>query len=717
MKPIAGLICFAVFLSPLSAADDAFPLRASRILFLGDSITHAGGFVNMIELQLRLQSVDPVPELVNAGLPSETCSGLSEPDHPFPRPDIHERLDRALAAVQPDVVVACYGMNDGIYYPFSEDRFQEYQDGISRLIQKVHASGAKLVLMTPPPFDAMPVKAAGKLLPEGSDKYAWFAVYENYDQVIKRYGKWILEQKDHVEMVIDLHTPITAFWEQQRKVDPEFTVAPDGVHCNSTGHRTIAEVFLKACDVESWMPISDQMTQLIDQKAAVLRDSWLSRIGHKRPGMTDGLSLEAASARASEIDLQLQPLIKEACEPISSLRASTGGTVHQIHYASVAQPGELRLMVDYYLWIPDDVKQLRGIIVHQHGCGEGACRGGQTAADDLHWQALARKWNCALMGSMYEPRDGVNCRLWCDPRDGSEQRFLQALDHFAASSGHAELNAVPWCLWGHSGGAFWASLMQVKYPERIVAVWLRSGTAFGYWIKGEIAVPDIPHAAYNVPVMGNPGVKERDDERFHVAWDGIKSMQKAYLEKGAPFFEFAPDLRTGHECGDSRYFSIPFFDFWLQHRLPDAGQVTGQLKPTLDAVDDWKVIMGPKQQEYIETGAIADSTPPSAPTSVATTRTDGGSLVITWTANADIESGIRGFIVERDGKQIAQIPEKPVGRFGRALFQTMSYHDTPELPLPQMQFTDTTATADSVHSYSVRTVNSLELQSEATTTR
>jgi lysophospholipase L1-like esterase len=323
MKPIAGLICCAVFLSPLSAADDAFPLKARRILFLGDSITHAGGFVSMVELQLRLQSVAPVPELVNAGLPSETCSGLSEPDHPFPRPDIHERLDRALAAVKPDVVVACYGMNDGIYYPFSEDRFQKYQDGISRLIQKVHASGAKLVLMTPPPFDAMPLKAAGKLLPEGSDKFAWFAVYENYDQVIERYAKWILEQKDHVEMVIDLHTPISAFWAQQRKVDPGFTVAPDGVHCNSTGHRTIAEVFLKACGVESWMPISDDMTQLMEQKTAVLRDSWLSRIGHKRPGMTDGLSLEAATARAAEIDLQLQPLIQEARKPVCLLPGTT----------------------------------------------------------------------------------------------------------------------------------------------------------------------------------------------------------------------------------------------------------------------------------------------------------------------------------------------------------------------------------------------------------
>ena len=119
MKPIVSLLFPVMFLSPVCAAEKAFPLKAKRILFLGDSITAAGEFVNMIEMQLKLQSVDPVPELVNAGLPSEGCTGLSEPDHPFPRPDVHARLDRALTAVKPDVVVAFYGMKDGIYYPHS----------------------------------------------------------------------------------------------------------------------------------------------------------------------------------------------------------------------------------------------------------------------------------------------------------------------------------------------------------------------------------------------------------------------------------------------------------------------------------------------------------------------------------------------------------------------------------------------------------------------
>lgn len=317
MNPIAALfvLLFLVTQTSCSAMDDAFPLTAKRILFLGDSNTHAGEFVNLIEIQLRLHSVDPMPEIVNLGLASETCSGLSEPDHPFPRPDVHERLDRALAAVKPDVVVACYGMNDGIYYPFSDDRFKTYQSGINRLIEKVHASGAKLVLITPPPFDAMPLKGTARLLPEGKERYAYFAVYENYDQVMKKYGMWLLEQKDRVELVIDVHTPTAAWVEQHRKTSPAYTVAPDGVHCNSDGHRILAETILKAWGVESSEPVSEEISRLINEKGRILHDAWLSHVGHKRPGIAPGLPLDEARAKSQEIDKQLQPLVDAARKP------------------------------------------------------------------------------------------------------------------------------------------------------------------------------------------------------------------------------------------------------------------------------------------------------------------------------------------------------------------------------------------------------------------
>ena len=175
--------------SPLQAKPIIRP--GDRVVFLGDSITAAGHFVSYVEAHLRLQvKGDPV-EVINLGLPSEGCTGLSEPDHPFPRPNVHERLARALEKTRPDVVVACYGMNDGIYYPFSQDRFKKYQQGMQQLSRVVKKSGARLILLTPPAFDPLPLKLAGKLLPAGAEKYAWFAIYEDYDDVIKKYADWL----------------------------------------------------------------------------------------------------------------------------------------------------------------------------------------------------------------------------------------------------------------------------------------------------------------------------------------------------------------------------------------------------------------------------------------------------------------------------------------------------------------------------------------------
>src|SRR5690349_5649624 len=122
-----------VLASPLAAADDIFRDKA-RVVFLGDSNTFAGRFIAYLEVYSRLRHPDRTVELINLGLPSETVSGLSEPDHPYPRPNVHDRLAAALAKTKPTAVVACYGMNDGIYYPFEEERFRKYQEGYRKLI-------------------------------------------------------------------------------------------------------------------------------------------------------------------------------------------------------------------------------------------------------------------------------------------------------------------------------------------------------------------------------------------------------------------------------------------------------------------------------------------------------------------------------------------------------------------------------------------------------
>ncbi len=119
---------------------------AGRIVFLGDSITYGGHYVEYINALLRLDSPQVHRELLDLGLPSETVSGLSEPNHAegkFPRPALSERLARVLDKTRPALVVACYGMNDGIYYPPSAERLAKYQEGIRALREQATAAAPK----------------------------------------------------------------------------------------------------------------------------------------------------------------------------------------------------------------------------------------------------------------------------------------------------------------------------------------------------------------------------------------------------------------------------------------------------------------------------------------------------------------------------------------------------------------------------------------------
>ena len=337
--------------------------------------------------------------------------------------------------------------------------------------------------------------------------------------------------------------------------------------------------------------------------------------------------------------------------------------------------------------------------------------------------------------------------LWFDPRRGSEKVFLKALTDFAAKSGHLEIEKIPWALWGHSGGGIWSDVMATLHPERVLAVRMRSGSALMFLSHPEFTRPDVPAALYKIPMMTNPGVKEKsktpppdpdtrtEGEKMKGPWLGNIATFKEYRAHGG-LIGFAPDPRTGHECGDSRYFAISFLNACLAARLPDKGSKDQTLKP-MDTSKAWlaplfgeeavpvsefkgnrdEAVWLPNKavakswMEYVKVGAPSDTTPPPLPFNVkAISKTDQGTE-ITWSAEADFESGIQQFIVLRDGQELAKVPEKPIGKFGRPLFQSMTYHDTPSQPMPEMRYVDSTAKAGEKHHYSVITVNSVGLKS------
>jgi lysophospholipase L1-like esterase len=289
-----------------------------RIVFLGDSITYAGGYIDDIEAYLVTRYPNQRFEVINLGLPSETVSGLSEPNHAggkFPRPDLHERLDRVLDRTKADLVVACYGMNDGIYYPFSDERFRKYQDGVETLRAAVAKARATLWLVTPPPFD--PVPLAGRTLPEGKDEYGSDRPFEGYDEVLKRYSAWLIGQRRKDWNVIDVHTPLADYLAEQRKHKADFKLAGDGVHLDATGHHLIAREVLRAWgaaadDLDFTNPkgISPELMKQVGKRQQLVRDAYLTDIGHKRPGIAKGFPLDQAIKQAAEMEAKIRELAK-----------------------------------------------------------------------------------------------------------------------------------------------------------------------------------------------------------------------------------------------------------------------------------------------------------------------------------------------------------------------------------------------------------------------
>ena len=103
-----------------AVAQNVETLAGKKAVFLGDSITQAGGYITFTEYYLDKLYPQKNFDIYGLGLSSETVSGLSEKNHAggaFPRPCLFERLGRLLERVKPDVVFACYGINDGIYKP------------------------------------------------------------------------------------------------------------------------------------------------------------------------------------------------------------------------------------------------------------------------------------------------------------------------------------------------------------------------------------------------------------------------------------------------------------------------------------------------------------------------------------------------------------------------------------------------------------------------
>jgi len=280
------------------AAQDVDTLGGKRVVFLGDSNTQAGGYVAFTTYYLEKLNPKKDFDIFGLGLASETLSGLSEDGHAggkFRRPSLFERLGRLLEKAKPEVVFACYGMNDGIYLPLDKDRTASFQKGVLKLIEQCKEAGVKQIfLVTPPIYDFSPTK----------DEF-------NYDVVLTEFAKWELSLKVPGVHVIDLHTAMRKA--RDGRTEP---FSKDKVHFGDDGHLLMAKTILAAFGIktpdETVAAIkADPLFKLVEQYRGMRSAAWMKHIGYTREKTVTPEPLGTTEADAAKLQEKIDGLRRQ----------------------------------------------------------------------------------------------------------------------------------------------------------------------------------------------------------------------------------------------------------------------------------------------------------------------------------------------------------------------------------------------------------------------
>lgn len=375
----------------------------------------------------------------------------------------------------------------------------------------------------------------------------------------------------------------------------------------------------------------------------------------------------------------------------------------------------------YTVFIPGDIALLEGILVHQHGCTmEGR---GSATAYDIQYQAFAKKWKLAIIGpDLYDGKN--NCHDWKNASSGSADALIKTIREIGAASGHTELNDVPWLLWGHSGGGYWAQSMMKDYPSRIMAVFSYSPGLDPTW--------EYPREALKIPVMIRHAGPAGDACCWQTALRTFRQLRSA-----GGFAGITNNPFQNHNYSFVRYLALPFYESILGQRMPpgkkknfgDMNHVdenkawlgdTASLniyrateypgnKTNASWLPDSSIAM--KWREYSITGTIIDRTPPPSPYEVRMKRRHNVTVSLSWKADADIESGISHFNIYKDNQLVARFPSS--GSYQQ--FDTNG-DDAYPLSLPPMQ-TEITLLWNENAKISISTVNHFGLESTRSSLR
>lgn len=193
-------------------------------VFLGDSITHQCLYTQYVEDFFYQRMPHIRLKFHNSGVGGARAW------------DALARFDEDVAAYKPKYVSVLLGMNDGTYRSYDQATFDAYHRDMTTVVEKIVATGATPLLMTPTMYDSR----ASRMFPRKGRTYS-DGLLTQYNSVLTYYGTWLREvAAENGYGFVDMWGPLNNLTIAARKTDPSFTIIKDAIHPDAPGQAVMA---------------------------------------------------------------------------------------------------------------------------------------------------------------------------------------------------------------------------------------------------------------------------------------------------------------------------------------------------------------------------------------------------------------------------------------------------------------------------------------------
>ncbi|MEI6809513.1 MAG: SGNH/GDSL hydrolase family protein, partial [bacterium] len=217
---IASCVCCCAANSSPPGTNSLALAQGDHWCAIGDSITHGGDWTRFICLYYATRFPEDRFEFFNCGIGGDTAPGAVS------------RFDWDIAPRKPTFATIMFGVNDSWWEYNKHFQPNDYIEAIKSLVEQLRKLNCRVLLITPPPYDATVQSAA----PVDASR-----------QFLPRYVRQLRELARREDIpLLDFYGPMSDMNVKMQAKEPAFSLlSKDRVHPVEAGHFVMAYLLLK----------------------------------------------------------------------------------------------------------------------------------------------------------------------------------------------------------------------------------------------------------------------------------------------------------------------------------------------------------------------------------------------------------------------------------------------------------------------------------------